>query len=73
MAKKLFGKPHLRQVWLLGKGIAPTPGDFLRDTALKHLPPPPAEVGTSSNATLTTLHSQLNVHLAVTTLDLLSH
>ena len=36
------------------------------------LPSINAEVGTNSNATLTTPHSQLNVHIELTTLDLLS-
>ena len=39
MARKLFGKPHFQQMWLLGKAIVRTPIDFLKDAAAGHLPP----------------------------------
>ena len=39
MAKKLFGKTHFQQMWLLGKAIVRTPIDFLKDAAAGHLPP----------------------------------
>ena len=58
-------------VWVLEKAISRMPDDSLRNSAIEHHPS--LKVGISSNATLTTPHSQLNIHLAITILDLHSH
>ena len=71
MAGKLPGASHLLRVWVLGKAISWVLGNSLRNSATEHHPP--FEVGTSSNAILTTPHSQLNVHLMIKILDLYSH
>ena len=71
MARKLCDASQLRRVCLLKKAISWMPSDSLRNSAIEHHPP--FEVGTSSNAILTTPYSQLNVHLTIKILDLYSH